>query len=219
VANGQRDADSAGVDSNGADSGILTLPNAVTVVRLLCVPVFLWLLFSRHHQGRYHAGLLLAVMGITDWVDGYAARHLHQVSTVGKVLDPTADRVLLGTAVVAILIDGSVPIAIGVLVVVREALVAGAAIALALAGARRIDVQWVGKAGTFGLMVAFPLFLIGNSTAGWHDVANVLAYLAVVPALALSWYAAITYLPIAREALLEGRHPTAFDINQQEAHP
>jgi cardiolipin synthase (CMP-forming) len=195
------------------DGGILTLPNAVTIVRLLCVPVFLWLLFSHHHHGRYHAALLLAAMGATDWVDGYAARHLHQVSTLGKILDPTADRILLGTAVLAILIDGSVPTVIGVLVVVREALVAGAAIVLALAGARRIDVQWVGKAGTFGLMVAFPLFLAGNSTASWHDLANVLAYVAVVPALALSWYAALAYLPIARLALADGRQV------KQEAHP
>ena len=78
-------------------------------MRLLCVPVFLWILFGHHPHDRYHAALLLAAMGITDWVDGYLARHLHQVSTLGKVLDPIADRLLLGVGVVAILIDGSAP--------------------------------------------------------------------------------------------------------------
>src|SRR5260370_27876587 len=98
---------------------ILTVPNAITVVRLLCVPVFLWLLFGHHPHDRYHAALLLAALGITDWVDGYLARHLHQVSALGKVLDPTADRILLGVGVLAIVIDGSVPLWIAVVVIAR----------------------------------------------------------------------------------------------------
>jgi cardiolipin synthase len=90
-------------------------------------------------------------------------------------------------------------------VLVREVLVAGAAVVLALAGARRIDVQWAGKAGTFGLMVTIPLFLVANSTASWKDAAHVAAWIAAVPAVAFSWYAAITYVPMARQALAEGR--------------
>lgn len=184
---------------------MLTVPNLLSVARLLCVPVFLWLLFGHHPHDRYPAGLLLAGLGVTDWVDGYVARHFDQVSTLGKVLDPTADRILIGTAVIAILIDGSVPAWVGLLAVVREVAVAAAALALAAAGARRIDVQWVGKAGTFGLMVAFPAFLVGHSTAGWHGTAEALGWLAAIPALCLSYYAAATYIPIARQALTEGR--------------
>src|SRR3954453_2302953 len=86
---------------------ILTVPNAVTVVRLLCVPVFLWLLFDQHK--RAEAAFLLGALGATDFVDGYIARHFHQVSTVGKVLDPLADRILLMVGASAILVDGSVP--------------------------------------------------------------------------------------------------------------
>src|SRR5438105_7243077 len=100
------------------------------------------------------AAYLLGFLGATDWVDGYVARHFHQVSTLGKVLDPVADRVLLGVGVVAIMIDGSVPIWLGSLVLVREVLVSLAVFVLALMGARRIDVQWVGKAGTLALMFA-----------------------------------------------------------------
>src|SRR5438477_4639982 len=116
--------------SPGREDRILTLPNAVSVARLGLVPVFVWLLFGRHD--REAAAWLLAGLGATDWVDGYAARHLDQVSTVGKVLDPTADRVLLGAAVVAILVDGSAPLWVGLAVAVREALVSAAVVALAV---------------------------------------------------------------------------------------
>jgi len=195
----------ATVQSAGGDNRVLTVPNVLSGVRLLCVPVFLWLLFGHHPHNRYGAGVLLGVLGVTDWVDGYVARHFHQVSTLGKVLDPMADRLLIGTAVIAILVDGAVPTVVGVLALVREVLVAAAALGLALAGARRIDVQWAGKAGTFGLMVAFPLFLVGHSTAGWRHAAEALGWVTAVPALCLSYYAAITYVPLARRALLEGR--------------
>ena len=90
---------------------VLTAPNLITLVRLLCIPLFLWLLFGAHRQTA--AAVLLAVLGATDWVDGYVARRFHQVSTVGKVLDPAADRLLVGTAVIAIMIHGAVPIWFG----------------------------------------------------------------------------------------------------------
>ena len=100
-----------GADEPGLDR-VLTVPNAVTVVRLLCIPLFLWLLFGADRQTA--AAILLGVLGATDWVDGFLARRFHQVSTVGKVLDPAADRILVGTGVIAIMIHGAVPIWFGV---------------------------------------------------------------------------------------------------------
>jgi cardiolipin synthase len=189
----------------GAPARFLTVPNAITTVRLLLVPVFVWLLFGQSGNGRYGAAILLGVLGATDWVDGFLARRLGQVSDLGKILDPTADRILLLVAVVSILIDGSVPLWLGIVVLAREVLVAGAALVLAAAGARRIDVQWAGKAGTLSMMFAFPLFLVAHSTAGWKDVAHVLAWVFAVPGICFAWYAAITYVPMARRALAEGR--------------
>jgi cardiolipin synthase len=182
---------------------ILTVPNAVSVARLSCIPLFLWLLFGRDQRG--DAAILLAVLGATDWVDGYIARRFHQVSTLGKILDPTADRLLLAVGVVAILIDGSVPVVVGVLTIVRESLVGATVLALAALGARRIDVTWTGKAGTFGLLCAYPLFLAGNSDLFWADSADVLAWLCAVPGLVLSYIAVAGYIPLARRALAEGR--------------
>lgn len=182
---------------------ILTVPNLVSLGRLACVPIFLWLLFGRHD--RAGAAYLLGALGATDWVDGWLARRFGQVSTVGKVLDPTADRVLLGVGVAAILADGAVPAWLGWTVVTREALVSAAVLVLAAAGAARIDVAWVGKAGTFGLMWAFPLFLVSHAPVSWDGTARVLAWVFAVPGLALSLYAAVAYLPRCRVALREGR--------------
>jgi cardiolipin synthase len=182
--------------------GILTIPNLVTLVRLACVPLFCWLLFGR--DDRTAAAWLLAGLGCTDWVDGYLARRLHQVSELGKVLDPTADRILLGTVVISLLIDGSVPAVVGWGVLMREVLVSAAVLALAAAGARRIDVQWAGKAGTLSLMVSFPLFMMGTP-GPWGAPALVIAWAFAVAGLVLSWYAAATYVPLARRALAEGR--------------
>ena len=182
---------------------MLTVPDVVSVVRLLCVPLFLYQLFGR--GDRAAAAYLLGALGATDWVDGYVARHFNQVSTVGKVLDPAADRILLGVGVIAILVDGSVPTWIALLAIVREVAVSLGVLVLAALGAKRIDVQWVGKAGTFGLMWAFPLFLVSHADVGWHSVAGFLAWVAAIPALVLSYYAAFTYIPLGRIALAEGR--------------
>jgi cardiolipin synthase (CMP-forming) len=182
---------------------ILTVPNLITAVRLACVPLFLWLLFGAHRQT--DAAILLAVLGATDWVDGYVARRWHQVSTLGKVLDPTADRILVGTAVIAVIIHGAVPLWFGVATLAREVLVSAAVLLLAALGAERIDVLWVGKAGTFGLMVAYPSFLFGYGNVAWHTPVTIFAWLCAIPALILAWIAAASYVPVARQALSRGR--------------
>src|ERR1019366_9943859 len=110
-----------GGESEGVDAGWLTWANAVTLLRLAFLPVFLWLLFGTNH--RAEAAWLLAVLGATDWIDGYLARRLHQVSNVGKVLDPTADRLLVITGLLAVAAAGGVPWWFAGLALVRELLV------------------------------------------------------------------------------------------------
>ncbi len=201
------------VDEHGSEPStdrILTVPNVITVVRLCLLPVFLWLLFAK--DDRANAAWLLAALGTTDFFDGYIARHFHQVSELGKVLDPVADRLLLFVGVGGILVDGAVLTWFAVAVLGREALVTGATLGLAALGARRIEVTWFGKAGTFWLMIAFPLFLAAESTLGWAEEAETLAWVAGVPGLVLSWWAAVLYVPMARTALVEGRREHDSEI-------
>jgi cardiolipin synthase len=194
---------SAAIGAAGASAGVLTIPNAVTVLRLLCIPLFVYLLFGR--DDRAAAAWLLGFVGATDWVDGWLARRLGQVSAVGKVLDPTADRLVFLVGVTALLIDGSVPVWFGVLTLVREVVVAVAVLVLAALGARRIDVTFAGKTATFGLLFAFPLFLASHSDLFFADQAGIAAWILGPPSLALSWWAAGGYVPQARAALRDGR--------------
>ncbi len=178
---------------------IWTVPNLLSFGRLLCVPLFLWLLFGR--DNRLAAAWLLAFLGTTDWVDGFIARRYNQVSTLGKILDPAADRILLAVAVISILVYGAVPAVIAWLAIVREVSVGVLALVLGALGAKRIDVNWWGKTGTFLLMIAFPLFLLGDG----HGLANVVAWAVSVAGLLAGWYAFFLYIPQGLRALREGR--------------
>lgn len=183
---------------------ILTVPNGITLIRLLCIPLFLWLLFGAHRQTA--SAFLLGALGATDWVDGYVARRFGQVSTLGKVIDPAADRILVATSVIAIIIHGAAPIWFGVVTLVREALVSVMVLVLAALGAARINVLWVGKAGTFALMFSYPAFLLSYGTAGWQGPIHVIAWVTGIIGLTLAWAAAASYISPARAALRTGRN-------------
>ena len=191
------------IDDEPAHAAIFTIPNVISLIRLLCMPVFVYLLFGR--ENRAAAAWLLAALGATDWIDGYIARHFNQVSDLGKILDPVADRLLFFVGVGGILIDGSVPVWFAAMVLVREAVVAVTTVVLAALGARRVDVTWWGKAGTFGLMMAFPFFLASHSTLGWADTARFLAWATGLPGLVLSYVSWAMYVPLGTRALREGR--------------
>jgi len=182
---------------------VWTWPNAVTAVRLALVPVYVWMLFATTYY--IAAGLLLGALGATDWVDGYLARRLHQVTTLGKVLDPVADRVLVITAILTTAIYGAVPWWFAGLTLARELLVSLAVLLLAGLGAARIDVLWVGKAGTFALMTAYPWLLISDGPAGWQTFLNVIAWGVGIVGLVLAWAALLSYVGPARTALADGR--------------
>ena len=182
---------------------VLTWPNAVTAVRLALIPVYVWLLFSTSHQ--LAAGLLLGALGITDWIDGYLARRLHQVTTLGKILDPVADRALVFTAVITVALYGAVPWWFAIATLAREVVVTLAVLLLAWLGAARIDVVWLGKAGTFGLMTAYPWLLMAHGPATWQHVLYDVAWPVGWIGLLLAWSAAVAYVRPARTALTSGR--------------
>lgn len=188
-------------------SGVATWPNLITLVRLCCLPLFLWLLLGR--DDRAWAAWLLGMLGATDWVDGWVARRFDQVSEFGKMFDPTADRLLFMVAIVAILIDGSAPAWFCVLVLVREVVFGGLVASLTLfAGMPRFDVSYLGKWATFILMFTFPGFVMGESSLGIHELFSVAAWIIGPIGLALSYYTALQYVPVIRSSLRARRHAT-----------
>ena len=172
---------------------IMTIPNILSLVRICGIGLFAWLILSSNH--RFAGACLLAGLGATDWVDGYVARRFHQVSTLGKIIDPVADRILFLVGITSILVVGAAPLWIGIVVLIREAIVSVVTIILASVGGSRIDVIWAGKAGTFALMFAFPGFLLASSwtpTLAWvEDISWIFA----IAGLALSWFALFAYVP------------------------
>lgn len=190
------------------DAGWRTWPNAITLLRLLMLPVFLWLLFDTNH--RAIAAWLLGVLGATDWIDGFVARRLHQVSNVGKVLDPTADRVLVISGLLAVAVAGGVPWWFASLTLAREVIVSGVTLVLAAMGAARINVLWWGKVSTFALMTTFPLFLLttnphGAPLSGWQHDARDVCWVIGIMGLSLSWLVLFGYVRPALAALRAGR--------------
>lgn len=181
---------------------ILTVPNLISVLRLCCLPVFLWLLFA--HDERAWAGFLLGCLAATDWVDGWVARRFDQVSNLGKQLDPLVDRSLMVVAVVAIIIDGSAPIWFAVLTVFREVAMSLWVVGLAVAGAPRMDVTWFGKKGTYGQMQAWPAFLLAaGTTGGWSSFWEAFAWIGGIPGLVFGYIAFGQYLVMGRAAWAE----------------
>jgi cardiolipin synthase (CMP-forming) len=184
----------------------LTAPNAFTLLRLCCIPLFLYLLLGR--DNRAGAAWLLGGLGATDWVDGWLARRFNQTSEFGKVFDPVADRLLFIVGIGGIIIDGAAPLWFAWAVVAREVLFGGAvAIATIAFGMKRFDVTWWGKTATFLLMFAFPGFMLGSTTFPLHQGFQIAAWVLGIPGLVLSYYTAITYIPTIRSSLREGRTP------------
>ncbi len=200
----------AGEEIPIGEDRLFTLPNLVTLLRLFCIPLFLWMLFGR--DLRWQSAVLLAVLGATDWVDGYLARHLHQVSNFGKMFDPTVDRLLMIFGVGSIIVIGAVPLWFGLLVIGREVVMSIYVVAITAMGARRMDVTFVGKTGTFLQMVAFPMFLIASDPSlsdGLRDACTAVAWVCGLPGLVFGYLAFLGYLREGPGALREGRAASA----------
>lgn len=143
-----------------ASSAILTIPNLLSFLRILLIPVFVGLIV---HQGTELVGMLLfAGVAATDWVDGYLARRTNQVSELGKILDPVADRLAVGAGLVAVMVRGALPVWAGVAILVRDGAVLVVGAALLAGRGIRIDVRFLGKSATAILMASITWIAWGN---------------------------------------------------------
>lgn len=182
---------------------ILTIPNLLSFARLLGVPVFLWLILGPHADG--WALVLLMVSGITDYLDGKIARATGQISRLGQLLDPLADRLYIAATLLGLAIRGIVPWWLVVLLLSRD-LVLGVVLALLKRrGITGLPVHFLGKAATFNLLYAFPLLLLGDAATGTGltlaHAARVIGWAFAIWGTALYWWAGLLYLEQARRIL------------------
>ena len=186
-----------------AQRRILTFPNAITLMRLCCLPIFLWLLFSVRDRGA--AAWLLGGLGATDWIDGWVARRFNQQSSFGAVFDPAVDRGLFIVSLIAILIDNSMPMWFGLAVLIREITVASVMLIATAFGMERFAVSIWGKRYTFLMMFAVPLILLGEADGAGAVWVTRGGWICAIPALVVSYLTALNYVPQISQHLRSGR--------------
>ncbi len=182
---------------------ILTIPNVLSFLRLLGVPLFLWLVLVPEADG--WAFVLLVVSGATDWLDGAIARATGQISRLGQLLDPLADRLYIAATLVGLAIRGIIPWWLVVVLLSRDLVLAVVLALLKRRGITGLPVHFLGKAATFCLLWGFPMLLLGAGATGTTftlaEVARDVGWAFAIWGTALYWWAGILYLEQARRIL------------------
>ncbi len=176
---------------------VITIPNLVSFVRLIGVGVFWWFLLNERILA---AAWLVFAVGWTDWLDGYLARRLNQVSKLGAVLDPVADRVMIVSAVVGGLIVGVIPLWIGIPLLAREVLMGWVTLRLVMGGHGVLEVRYIGKLATFILYGAIPAFYLAGAGV-LPDLMTPVGWITGTVGLVLYWYVAFLYIRDARNGV------------------
>ena len=169
---------------------VLTVPNVLSALRLVGVPVFLWLLFT--HQDVW-AFVVLALSGISDYLDGKIARRFHLVSRLGQLLDPIADRLYVLTTLIALALRDIIPLWLLVVLVARDLFMGVVMLLLKRVGQTGLPVHFVGKAATFNLLYAFPILLLSTVEGSVGDIARPVGWAFAWWGVTLYWLAAVLY--------------------------
>ena len=181
---------------------IWTIPNAISLARLIGVPVFLWLVLGVDSKaGDWWAIGLLIAASASDWLDGKIARALNQQSRLGEVLDPAADRLYIVATIVALAVRAIIPWWLVGLLAARELLMAVVLAVLRRRGWGTLQVSFVGKTATLCLLYAFPLLFLGAHVASYAETAKVAGWTFVFWGSALYWCSALLYIVQARRLL------------------
>ena len=184
-----------------ASSAVVTVPNILSFARIATIPLFCWL--TANEQTRIWGILLFAVVVSTDWVDGYVARRTGQVTELGRLLDPIADRLAIAAGLVTFAIVGIFPFWAALLILVRDAVVVLGGAVLLWGRNIRVEVRGIGKIATFSLMAAITWIAWGNAGGPLGDVLLVGGWLAYVVGIVEYYLAAGLYAIDVRDALAE----------------
>jgi cardiolipin synthase (CMP-forming) len=183
---------------------IFTVPNVITLARLLGVPLFLYLFLGPRADAP--AIVVLAIGGTTDWVDGYVARRLHQVSRIGQLLDPFVDRLYILATLLAFTVRQIVPWPVTAALLLREAMLGVCLLVLRRYGYGPFSVHFLGKTATFILLFAFPVLLLAEASPAAAPIAHPVGWALMWWGLVLYWLAGILY--VVQVANLVKRAPT-----------
>ena len=179
-------------DTAEVSNRIWTIPNVLSFLRLLGVPVF-FILIIQHRD--IAAVVLLAVASLTDWVDGRIARQFNQITKLGQVLDPAADRLYIFATVLGLAIREIIPWWLLVLLVGRDLMLALLAMpALRARGYASLPVNFIGKAATFCLLYALPLILLGAGPWVISPAASIIGWAFAIWGAFLYWWAGLMYI-------------------------
>jgi cardiolipin synthase len=178
---------------------VLTLPNLISALRLLLIPVFLWLVLGPHADAL--ALLVLMVSGVSDFADGWLARRLRQTSELGQLLDPIADRLYILAVVVGLAMRHVVPWWVAVALPLRDLLMWALVPLLRTRGYSALPVHFLGKAATFNLLYAFPLLLLGQGEGTVATLAKVFGWAFTGWGIGLYWWAGCLYAWQVRKLL------------------
>lgn len=170
---------------------IWTVPNLLSMLRLLGVPVFLWLVLGP--QADWWALGVLAFAGLSDWLDGKIARAWNQTSRLGVLLDPLADRLYIFAALLGLVVRGIVPWWLMAILVLRDVCIVGALPILRHFGYGPLPVNFAGKAATLCLLYSFPLLFIAGYAGIVGDVARIMGWAFALWGTALYWWAGLLY--------------------------
>ena len=190
-------------------STVWTLPNAVSALRLLGVPLFLWLVLGP--EADVLAVLLLMVSGFTDWLDGYLARRLNQMSKLGEILDPVADRLYILAVVIGLAMRDIIPWWVALILPARDAFLWCLVPFLRTRGYSALPVHFLGKAATFNLLYAFPLLFIGDGDGTVATLGKMFGWAFAIWGIGLYWWAGLLYAWQVRK-LLADRDRRAPDL-------
>jgi cardiolipin synthase len=184
------------------DSRVLTLPNALSMLRLLGVPFFLWLVLTERDE---LAIAVLMVSGVTDYLDGKIARRWNQMSRVGALLDPAADRLYILATLIGLTVRDVVPLWLTLALVGRDVFLATTLPLLRRYGYGPLPVHFLGKAATFNLLAGFPLLLLGEGDSAVSQVAHAFGWAFAIWGTALYWWAGVLYVVQVRQVVRAAR--------------
>lgn len=179
---------------------VFTVPNILSFLRLAAIPVFTWLIIAGHYLP---AVIILAVSAATDWVDGFLARKLNQVTKLGAMLDPVTDRLYILATIVALLFRDIVPWWFVLALLARDVLLLALYPVLRRHGRDQLPVNGVGKAATFALLTAFPVMLLGEVIA--VDWVLTVGWVIALAGAVLYWVAGLLYIRALTQIVGESR--------------